>query len=98
MLGLHDIADAAKNAGSGYPQLSAEYIVASSPDLIVLADTVCCAQTPAKVAKRPGWEHVSAVEHGGVLAVNDDIASRWGPRVVDFISEVAAKVRALEAK
>ncbi len=98
LLGLHDIADAAKNAGSGYPQLSAEYIVAADPELIVLADSVCCAQTPAKVAKRAGWEHISAVAHGGVLAVNDDIASRWGPRIVDFIREVAAKVRALEAK
>jgi iron complex transport system substrate-binding protein len=98
LLGLHDIADAAKNSGSGYPQLSAEYIVAANPDVIVLADTVCCAQTAAKVAKRPGWEHISAVEHGGVVAVDDDVASRWGPRIVDFMREVAAKVKALEAK
>jgi len=26
--------------------------------------------------------------------VNDDIASRWGPRVVDLLSEVAAELRA----
>ena len=37
--GLRNIADEADSAGTGYPQLSAEYIVASSPDLIVLADT-----------------------------------------------------------
>jgi iron complex transport system substrate-binding protein len=94
LLGLHDIADAAPKAGSGYPQLSAEYIVSASPDLIVLADSVCCGQTPGKVAKRPGWKHVSAVEHGDIVAVNDDIASRWGPRVVDFVRIVAAKLRA----
>ena len=40
-LGLENIADEADSAGTGFPQLSAEYIVASSPDLIVLADTVC---------------------------------------------------------
>ena len=52
LLGLKDIADAADKTGSGYPKLSQEYIVAASPKLIVLADTICCGQTPAKVAKR----------------------------------------------
>ena len=52
LLGLRNIADAADKTGSGYPQLSAEYIVAASPDLIVLADTKCCGQTAAKVGKR----------------------------------------------
>ena len=37
----------------GYPQLSAEYVVSSSPDLIVLADTVCCGQKASTVAARP---------------------------------------------
>ena len=79
-------------SGSGYPQLSAEYVVAANPQLIVLADTKCCAQTAAKVAKRPGWSTIAAVQKGDVVAVDDDIASRWGPRVVDFVRVVAAKV------
>jgi ABC-type Fe3+-hydroxamate transport system substrate-binding protein len=37
LLGLVNIADKA-HASSDYPQLSAEYIVASNPDLIVLAE------------------------------------------------------------
>jgi iron complex transport system substrate-binding protein len=97
LLGLKDIADAADKSGSGYPQLSAEYVVATDPQLIVLADTKCCAQTAAKVAKRPGWNTIAAVQKGDVLAVDDDIASRWGPRVVDFVRIVAAKVRAIAA-
>jgi iron complex transport system substrate-binding protein len=98
LLGLHDIADAAGGAGSGYPKLSAEFIVASDPDLIVLADSVCCGQTPATVAKRPGWEHVAAVHDGGVVAVNDDVASRWGPRIVTFMRDVAAAARAVASR
>ena len=47
-LGLRNIADAADAVGTGYPQLSAEYVVSASPDLIVLADTVCCGQKPSK--------------------------------------------------
>jgi iron complex transport system substrate-binding protein len=98
MLGLKDIADAADKTGSGYPQLSQEYVVAASPRLIVLADTVCCGQTVAKVDKRAGWGTVAAVSGGGVLAVNDDIASRWGPRIVDFVRIVAAEIKRIAAK
>ena len=94
LLGLKDIADAAQGAGSGYPKLSAEYIVASSPDLIVLADSVCCGQTPAKVEARPGWSTIAAVKRHDVVAVNDDVASRWGPRVVTFMRDVANAARA----
>jgi iron complex transport system substrate-binding protein len=98
MLGLDNIADAADKTGSGYPELSAEYVVSANPQLIVLADTKCCGQTPAKVDKRAGWATISAVQNGGVIGVSDDIASRWGPRVVDFMRVVAAAVRTVAAK
>ena len=98
LLGLRDIADAADKTGSGYPQLSAEYILSSDPKLIVLADTICCGQTVAKLDKRTGWNTIAAVKDGGVIAVSDDIASRWGPRVVDFMRTVAAAVRAVAGK
>jgi iron complex transport system substrate-binding protein len=83
-LGLENIADEADGAGTGFPQLSAEYIVASSPDLIVLADSVCCGQRPSTVAARPGWDRISAVRTGSIVRVHDSIASRWGPRLVNF--------------
>lgn len=83
-LGLENIADEADGAGTGFPQLSAEYIVASSPDVIVLADSVCCGQRPSTVAARPGWDRVSAVRTGSIVRVHDSIASRWGPRLVSF--------------
>jgi iron complex transport system substrate-binding protein len=97
LLGLKDIADAAKT-GHGYPQLSAEYIVAADPRLIVLADSIYGAQTPAKVAKRPGWKTIAAVQNGDVVPVSDDIASRWGPRVVDFMRQIAAAVKVVAAE
>jgi cobalamin transport system substrate-binding protein len=98
MLGLKDIADKADKTGSGYPQLSQEYVVAADPQLIVLADTICCGQSAAKLGKRSGWSNIAAVQDGGVLAVDDDVASRWGPRIVDFVREVAAKVKELEKR
>ncbi|HYI45670.1 MAG TPA: ABC transporter substrate-binding protein [Actinomycetota bacterium] len=96
LVGLRNIADKADKAGSGYPQLSAEYIVDSDPDLIFLADSECCNQTPETVAKRSGWDRISAVKNDAVVEVGDDIASRWGPRVVDFLRIVVDAVKGLE--
>jgi iron complex transport system substrate-binding protein len=89
LFGFRDIADAADSTGGGYPQLSAEYIIAKNPQIVVLADTKCCAQSYATVAARPGWSTISAVQHHRVVAANDDVASRWGPRIVQFARTVA---------
>jgi len=93
LFGFRNIADAADATHTGYPQLNAEYIVTSNPGIVVLADTVCCGQSAATVAARPGWGGISAVKHGRVVGVNDDVASRWGPRIVDFARAIAAVAR-----
>ena len=89
LFGFRDIADAAGGTGDGYPQLSGEYIIAKNPQIIVLADTRCCGQGYATVADRPGWSSISAVQHHRVVLANDDVASRWGPRIVQFARTVA---------
>jgi cobalamin transport system substrate-binding protein len=99
LVGLRNIADEAKGAGGGYPQLSAEYIIDADPDLIFLADTKCCGQSRKTVAKRPGWDRIAAVRNGGVIPLDDDVASRWGPRVVEYLRQIAKAVGAvLEAQ
>jgi iron complex transport system substrate-binding protein len=89
LLGLENIADGAPDPSGGYPQLSAEYVVDQAPDLIVLADTKCCEQSAATVAERPGFAAVPAVVDGRVVEADDDVASRWGPRIADFAETVA---------
>jgi iron complex transport system substrate-binding protein len=93
LFGLRNIADAADSTGSGYPQLSAEYIVSANPQLIVLADGRCCGQSAATVASRAGWSGVAAVRNHAVITVDDSIASRWGPRIVDFVAAVGKALR-----
>ncbi len=90
LFGLRNIADAADTGGTGYPKLSPEYVVSQSPDVIVLADIRCCGQSLKTVAARPGWSSVSAVRSGTVVRIDDSVASRWGPRIVDFVRAVAA--------
>jgi iron complex transport system substrate-binding protein len=87
MFGLRNVADEAKG-GTDYPQLSAEYVVSANPDLIVLADTVCCAQSARTVASRPGWSRIAAVRSGSVVRLDDSIASRWGPRLVNLVRAI----------
>jgi iron complex transport system substrate-binding protein len=89
LFGFRDIADAAGSAGGGYPQLSGEYIIAKDPQIVVLADTKCCGQSYTTVAGRPGWSNIAAVQHHRVVGANDDVASRWGPRIVQFARTVA---------
>ena len=93
-LGLVNIADAqSTSADAGYPQLNAEYIVSANPQLVFLADTICCQVTPASFGARPGFGAISAVVHGHVIGLNDDVASRWGPRLRVLMSQITAAVR-----
>ena len=86
--GLRNIADATEG-DTDYPQLSAEFIVSQDPTLIFLADTKCCGASAETVSARPGWDVLSAVINGHVFGLDDDIASRWGPRLVDFVAAIA---------
>jgi len=90
---LKNIADGA-DANTTYPQLSAELIISSNPDLIFLADTKCCGESAATVAARDGWADITAVKNGGVIEMDDDIASRWGPRIVDYMRAIVDAVKA----
>jgi iron complex transport system substrate-binding protein len=94
LFGFSNIADGAANTNTDFPQLSAEYVVSANPQIVVLADSVCCGTTAATVAARPGWSELAAVTQHRVVAVDDSIASRWGPRLVNFAAVVARVARA----
>ncbi|MFC0861167.1 ABC transporter substrate-binding protein [Sphaerimonospora cavernae] len=93
LFGLKNIADEAPDAAGGYPKLSAEFIAKADPDVIFLGDTKCCGQSAATLAERPGWSGLSAIKNGRVVELDDDIASRWGPRVVDLAQAVSEAVQ-----
>jgi iron complex transport system substrate-binding protein len=95
LFGLKNIADKAdKPSDAGYPQLSEEYIVTARPQVIFLADNEAAdgGQSPAVVARRPGWSGIPAVQDHEVIGLNDDVASRWGPRIPALVAEIARAV------
>jgi iron complex transport system substrate-binding protein len=91
--GVVNIADAAPGGEFGYPQLNAEFLAKSNPDVIFLADTKCCGQTLETVSKRPGWADIAAVKKKAVVALDDDIASRWGPRLPELFEAISAGLK-----
>ena len=101
LFGLKNIADAAsKPADGGYPELSEEYIVTAKPQLVFLADNQAAdgGQSPAVVDKRPGWSAIPAVKDHEVIGLNDDIASRWGPRLPQLVAQIAAALKQAPTK
>lgn len=90
LFGMVNIADEADPDGAafGYPQLSSEYIVTADPNIVFLAD-VLYGESAETVGARPGWDVMTAVQNGNIAELDSDVASRWGPRIVDFAQAVA---------
>ncbi len=93
LLGMKSIADTAKGAAAadGYPSLSAEFILKANPEYIILSDSGSTGggQDAATVSSRPGWSVLAAVKDKHIIVLNADIASRWGPRIVQLLETVA---------
>ena len=86
---LINIADPAATADSaGYPQLQSEYVIKANPKIVFLADAQY-GESLETLNKRPGWNGIAAVKHKNVVALPEDIPSRWGPRLVDFYQFIA---------
>ncbi len=84
--GLINVADAAATADSyGYPQLTSEYLIQVNPSVVFLAD----GQSSYDVAARPGWNGITAVQKNQIVSLPEDIASRWGVRLVNLYQLIA---------
>jgi len=93
LFGLRNIVGPSAD-GDQYPEIQPEYILKANPDYVFLADTVCCQQTAATFAHRPGFSVLRAVQLHHVVPVNDSVASEWGPHTVElFVSLLARTLR-----
>ena len=87
---LINVADQAATADSaGYPQLQSEYVIKSNPKIIFLADAQY-GESLETLTKRAGWNGIAAIKNKNVVALPEDIPSRWGPRLVDFYEFIAS--------
>jgi iron complex transport system substrate-binding protein len=78
----------AAGTAQAFPQLSQEAIIQQDPEVIILADVVA-GESPETVKARPGWGGISAVKNNRIYAIDPDIVSRPGPRLVDALETLA---------
>ncbi len=95
---IHDLIEiaggqnVAARATSAYPQLSAEEILRSDPEIIVLAAADYSAR-PEQVAARAGWSAIAAVKNKRIVTIAPNLINRPGPRVGEAAETYARLVR-----
>lgn len=92
------IADGVGDGSDRYPQLSAEFILGAEPDFILVAVPEDPAAKIAEIAARPGWAQLDAVREGRVIVLEQDIATRWGPRIVELLATVVEAAETSELR
>ena len=89
-----NIADQAPDASSGYPKLSAEYVVKANPQIVFLTSSKTDGISADSVAQRPGFSEVTAVKNNDIVVIDDDIAQRWGPRTTTLFKQIVDAINA----
>ena len=90
LLTILKVDNIAADAGSPFPQITAEAIIEANPEVVILADAQF-GETADAVAERPGWDAIAAVQNGRVLEILDaDIVSRPGPRIGEGLALLAS--------
>ena len=79
-----------RDVPTAYPKLSKETAAALDPEVIILSDS------EDNRAPNPVFGNSSAVKAGRVFSINADILSRPGPRLVDALEQIAAKLREID--
>jgi len=82
----------AHNASSEYPNVESEFVIAQDPDVIVYTIGVMSSTTADSIAARPGWDNITAVKNDDIYSIDDNLMSRYGPRIVDALEQLAAIV------
>jgi iron complex transport system substrate-binding protein len=85
LLKVENIAEA---TGLPFPQMTQEAIIEAAPDVIILADEEA-GESAETVSARPGWDSIPAVQEQRIYAVDPDIVSRPGPRVVEALETLS---------
>lgn len=76
----------ASDAGSSYAQVTAESIIRSDPDVVLLLENkdVDSATAVEIMKNRSGWSRMSAIKQGRIISGLDrDLLSRPGPRLAE---------------
>lgn len=80
--------NAASALQGDYAQISSEELITVNPQIILLSDALY-GVTPDSIATRPGWDVITAVIENAIYAIDPNMMSVPGPRLVDALEETA---------
>jgi iron complex transport system substrate-binding protein len=72
-----------------FPRVSEEEIIKRNPSAVVLWAMGNGAPPKGQLGKRPGWDQIDAFRNQRILAIDDDLLSRAGPRLFDGLEKMA---------
>lgn len=82
----------AHNETPEYLAVGPEFVVSKDPDIIIYTVGASVTTTKADITSRPGWSNIDAVINDRILTADDNLVSRYGPRIVDGLEALAALI------
>ncbi|WP_445490866.1 ABC transporter substrate-binding protein [Niallia sp. 03133] len=77
----------------GWIQVDQEAIIKANPNVIITTYGSYAKEKPVDtIAKRKGWQDITAVKNKAVVDVDSDTVTRSGPRLVKGVEEIAKAV------
>lgn len=73
-----------------YPSVTDEFVVSQNPDIIVYTTGPSTTTNSTEIQARPGWNQTNAVSHMKIYSMDDNLISRYGPRIIDGLELLAA--------
>ena len=75
-----------------YPRISDEVVLDRDPEVILAPSTHRAQVSMEILAKRQGWDRITAVRQRQVFLIDGDRVSRCGPRMLDALEEMIRAV------
>jgi iron complex transport system substrate-binding protein len=82
----------AHNTSSEYPKVASEFVIAENPNIIVYTTGPWSTLSNSTYHNRPGWGNISAVTNDKIYGMDANLLSRYGPRIVDCLEQLAALI------
>jgi len=79
----------AHNTSSEYPMVESEFVIAQNPDIIVYTTGPWSTLSEETYINRPGWDTIAAVVNEDIYGMDANLLSRYGPRIVDCLEQLA---------
>jgi len=79
----------AHNTSTEYPMVTDEFVIAQNPEIIVYTSGVMSSTTAETIAARPGWTSIAAISGDDIHSIDDNLLSRYGPRIIDGLEQLA---------